>query len=254
MRLLLFGFLITSATIAAHPSQLKFVLYYPQVPPYMYTNLDSEQVDGVVPQLLSDFFVQQHISVKYVIDNRKGAEFRLYQGDVDAMLMAASWAQYPDKLVFSAPILEHRDYLYSLQPFKDPASVGKWLSNASICTRQYYVYEALTPYFKLGAKRIDASSEQAQMRMLISGRCDYAYMNEHVSSWLQYSQFPSIRIYQSQQSFGHVGLTVAFHAKWADMLPALNAYLQQQQETGRLQQILQQELQKKGRFTPAPES
>lgn len=254
MRLLLFSFLAVSATASEHPSQLKFVLYYPQVPPYMYTNLDSEQVDGVVPQLLSDFFSQQHISVKYVIDNRKGAEFRLYQGDVDAMLMAASWAQYPDKLVFSAPMLEHRDYLYSLQPFKDSASIDTWLSNASICTRQYYVYEALAPYFELGAKRIDASSEQAQMRMLISGRCDYAYMNEHVSSWLQYSQFPSIRIYQSPQSFGHVGLTVAFHPKWADILPSLNTYLQQQQKSGRLKQILQQELQKKGRFTPAPES
>lgn len=254
MRLLLFGFLATSAAAATHPSQLKFVLYYPQVPPYMYTNLDSEQVDGVVPQLLAEFFTQQHISIKYVIDNRKGAEFRLYQGDVDAMLMAASWAQYPDKLIFSAPLLEHRDYLYSLQPFKDSIPIEKQLNNASICTRQYYVYEALEPYFALGAKRVDASSEQAQMRMLISGRCDYAYMNEHVSSWLQYSQFPSIRIYHSKQSFGHVGLTVAFHPKWADILPALNSYLQQQQTSGRLQRVLQQELQKKGRFTPAPES
>lgn len=254
MRLLLFGFLTASAITMAKPSQLKFVLYYPQVPPYMYTNLDSETVDGVVPQLLADFFKQQQITVKYVIDNRKGAEYRLYQGDVDAMLLAPSWAQYPNKLVFSTPLLEHRDYLYSLQPFPKSTSIQQWLGQASICTRQYYVYEALTPFFELGAKRVDASSEQAQMRMLISGRCDYAYMNEHVSSWLQYSQFPSIRIYQSEQSFGHVGLTVAFHPKWADILPALNNYLQQQQQSGRLQRVLQQELQKKGRFTPAPES
>lgn len=251
MRLLFIIFFFFSLAANAIPRTLKFVLYFPQVPPYMYTNQDSAQVHGVVPELLAAFFKQQQIQVSYVIDNRKGAEYRLYQGDVDAMLLAANWAQKPDKLIFSMPLLTHRDFLFSVKPFNTSSNLSQWMAHSSVCTRQYYVYEALQAFFDANTKRIDSSSELAQMRMLLNGRCDYVYMNEHVASWLQFNQFPTVKFYRSPQSFGNVGLTIAFHPKWQALLPELNLYLQQLQSTGRFEKILQQELQKKGQFSPA---
>ncbi|MDZ7902685.1 MAG: hypothetical protein U5L01_09140 [Rheinheimera sp.] len=57
------------------------------------------------------------------------------------------------------------------------------------------------------------------MRMLQSGRCDYAYMNEHVAEWLRQHQFSDLTLYRSPSSFGNVGLTIAMHNKWQYLLP-----------------------------------
>lgn len=254
MRLFFIIFLLFHAYSAATPRTLKFVLYFPQVPPYMYTNDHRAQVHGIVPESLAEFFEKQQIDVRYVIDNRKGAEHRLYSGDVDAMLLAANWAEQPQRLIFSVPLLTHRDYLYSMKPFAAGSDLRQWLPQRAVCTRQYYVYEALQPFFDADTKRIDSSSELAQMRMLLNGRCEYVYMNEHVASWLQFNQFPTMKFYQSPQSFGNVGLTIAFHPKWQALLPELNRYLLEQQRSGRFEKILQQELKKKGQFSPAFET
>lgn len=251
MKKLLAVCLIFPWNAGADPTQLHFVVYYPQVPPYIFTNLDSNQVEGVVPSLMNEFFKQQHIQYDYVIDNRKGAEMRLYKGDVDAMLLAKTWAQQPQKLIFSKPILVHRDFLYSTKPFDEKIADEQWLKGARICARQYYVYEALEPFFAKDTTRVDSSSEHAQLRMMMSNRCDYAYMNEHVAHWMQLNQFPKMKLYQSPHSFGEVGLTIAFHPRWAYLMPALNQYLTDQQSNGQLQEIIKSELQRKSRFTPA---
>lgn len=237
------GLLLFCAVAQAKPAPFKFVLYYPQVPPYMYQQEQQKDVKGLIPALINEFFAEQGIKLSYVIDNRKGAEHRLYSGDVDAMLLAKPWSEHPEQLLFSEPVIMHRDYLFATQAFSDNSQPDDWLSNAKICTRQYYVYEALDPYFAKGATRLDSSSEAAQMRMLQSGRCDYAYMNEHVAQWLAKNQFPQLKLYRSPVSFGNVGLTIAMHKKWQDLLPKLNAFLQKHQENGRIEQLLQAEIQ-----------
>jgi len=227
--------------------KLKFVLYYPQVPPYMYQEANSQQVVGLVPDLLLDYFSEEQIQVEFILDNRRGAEHRLYSGDVDAMLMAKEWAVSPELLLFSDPVLIHRDYLFSMQPFNAAHKPEQWLADKKVCTRQYYVYEALEPHFiKSGTKRIDSSSELAQLRMLQNGRCDYAYLNEHVAKWLAAHQMSEAILYQSPQGFGMVGLTIALHPRWQAYLPGLNQYLQKARQQGIIEQKLQWYIKKPG--------
>lgn len=240
--LLTAGFLLVCDLAQAKQPTFKFVLYYPQVPPYMYQQEQQKDVKGLIPALINEFFAEQGIQLSYVIDNRKGAEHRLYSGDVDAMLLAKPWSEHPELLLFSEPVIMHRDFLFATKAFAKDSHPEDWLSNAKICTRQYYVYEALEPYFATGTARIDSSSEAAQMRMLQSGRCDYAYMNEHVAQWLAKNQFSQLQLNRSPVSFGNVGLTIAMHKKWQDLLPKLNAFLQKQQENGRIEQLLQAEI------------
>jgi len=128
----------------------KFVLYYPQVPPYMYQHSQQQEVAGLIPALVNEFFQKQGIKLTYVIDNRKGAEHRLYAGDVDAMLLAKNWTLYPEHLIFSDPVIMHRDFLFATKPYAAKSSPANWLANARVCTRQYYVYEALEPFFLKG--------------------------------------------------------------------------------------------------------
>jgi|GEM_PF-1346605 len=227
--------------------KLKFVLYYPQVPPYMHQEANSQNVVGLVPDLIRDFFSHEQIQVEFILDNRRGAEHRLYSGDVDAMLMAREWAVDPELLVFSEPVIVHRDYLFSLQPFKTGLKPEQWLANKKVCTRQYYVYDALEPHFiKSGTQRIDSSSELAQLRMLQNGRCDYAYLNEHVAKWIASHQLSDAVLHQSPLGFSMVGLTIAFHPRWQAYLPGLNQYLQKARQQGLIDEKLQWYIKKPG--------
>lgn len=227
--------------------KLKFVLYYPQVPPYMYQEGNGQKVVGLVPDLIRDFFSPEHIQVEFILDNRRGAEHRLYSGDVDAMLMAREWAVYPDQLLFSEPVIAHRDFLFSMQPFNAKHKPEQWLAGKKVCTRQYYVYDALEPHFrKSGTQRIDSSSELAQLRMLQNGRCDYAYLNEHVAKWIASHQLSAVTLHQSPLEFGLVGLTIAFHPRWQAYIPGLNQYLQKAREQGLIDEKLAWYIKKSG--------
>lgn len=237
--------LFTVPVVAAE--KLKFVLYYPQVPPYMYQEANSQNVVGLVPDLIRDFFSHEQIEVEFILDNRRGAEHRLYSGDVDAMLMAKEWAVDPQLLVFSEPVIVHRDYLFSMQPFNTGQKAEQWLANKKVCTRQYYVYDALEPYFmKSGTQRIDSSSELAQLRMLQNGRCDYAYLNEHVAKWIASHQLSDTVLHQSPLGFSMVGLTIAFHPRWQAYLVGLNQYLQKARQQGLIDEKLQWYIKKPG--------
>ena len=220
-------------------TELKFVLYYPQVPPYMYQDEKTEKVVGLVPEILQDFLQQQNIRVQYVADNRTRAEHRLYQGEVDAILLAKEWTQHPDQLLFSEPLLEHQDYLFARQPMAAQGQLADWVKGKAICTRQYYIYDALTPFFQTNeTARVDSSSEMTQLKMLVNGRCDFAFMNEHVANWLLYHDFPGEQLYRSAKGFSPVGLTVAFHPRWKPMLADFNQYLAEQRQQGTIAQWL----------------
>lgn len=227
--------------------KLKFVLYYPQVPPYMYQESNSPKVVGLVPDLIRDFFSHEQIQVEFILDNRRGAEHRLYSGDVDAMLMAREWAIHPEQLLFSEPVIAHRDFLFSMHPFNANQGPEQWLAGKKVCTRQYYVYDALESHFiKSGTQRIDSSSELAQLRMLQNGRCDYAYLNEHVAKWIASHQLSDVTLHQSPLDFGLVGLTIAFHPRWQAYIPGLNQYLQKAREQGFIDEKLDWYIKKSG--------
>lgn len=231
------SFTISFCTFAA--DKLRFVLYYPQVPPYMYVDPQTNKVVGLVPELLEEHFSGEKVKLEFILDNRRGAEYRLYNGDVDAMLLAPEWTKKPQKLIFSDLVLQHRDYLFALKPFARGSNIKDWLAGKTVCTRQYYVYEALEPFFSQhNTTRVDASSELAQMKMLQSGRCDYAYINEHVARWLQQHQFADITLYQSPEYFGEVALRVAFHPSWQRYLSGFNQYLAQQHQQNNINKKL----------------
>lgn len=239
--LMLLTMLYGNMAVQAAPemTELKFVLYYPQVPPYMYQDPQSERVVGLVPEVLQDFFQQQNIKVQYVADNRTRAEHRLYLGDVDAILLAKEWTQHPERLVFSEPLLEHQDYLFSRHPLAAQGDLAEWVKGKTICTRQYYVYDALSAFFQTNdTARVDSSSEVTQLKMLLNGRCDFAFMNEHVANWLLHHHFPDQPLYRSVKGFSPVGLTIAFHPRWKPKLAAFNQYLREQRQQGIIEQWL----------------
>lgn len=235
---------LTSAVVPPPPAvdgseqkTLRFVVYYPQSPPYIFTD-SSGGVSGIMPDLLSAFFTEQKIRVEYLFDNRAGAEQRLYRGDVDAMMLSPEWAVYPEKLLFSESIVAYDDYFFARTLAEANISANQ-LKGKKVCTREYYVYPMLEPLISRGVLiRMDSSSQEAQLRMMLNQRCDLAYLNDLVAGWLMQNTFTQQGIYRLPLYVGRSGLTIALHQRWQPILPALNQFLQQQRQLGVVQRVI----------------
>lgn len=232
LRVLLFTLLSYSCQSA---ELLRFAVYDPGFPPYLFVD-QTEKTRGIVPDLLENFAAEQNITLNYVLDNRHGGEQRLYAGQVDAMVLSPDWTRHPEKLLFSDEIIPYTDYLFRV----DKSNRARhWQPGNSVCTREYYVYPTLNELF-VSAKliRLDASSEEAQVRMLENGRCDYAYLNELIGYWLVQERFPHLHLTTIDSNKAVDSLRLAFTTQQAELLPRLNAYIKQQKHNGNLRRIV----------------
>lgn len=215
-------------------------IYYPQVPPYMYAGADNAPV-GVIPELLTAFFAKQPYTLQYVYENRYRAEIGLYDGKYDASVLAAKWTLQPEELLFSQPLLEHKDYLYATEPFAAEAE-----SNKTICLRRHYIYTAINDALQSGSLiRVDAESEFDQFNMLLNKRCQLAYMNEHVASWLAQNHFAANTFYRQPQAIDKTALTLALHPKWAALKPRLDAFIREAHRNGVIDRALAKHMKKR---------
>ena len=217
---------------------LRFGLYYPHLSPYIYTAPINNQVIGIVPEVLAPFFKQHNITIEYVFDKVSALKRRLNNSDIDMMILNASWAINPEQVLFSAGVVPYNDYLYSRLPEQE-ITEPQQLDNKAICTRQYYVYPKLSALFTGELSlRVDSSNQAAQLRMLFSQRCDYAYINEIVAKWELQNQFQNQQIYRSAVYQDESMLTLGVSPKLEKLLPELNAYIQQQQQSGEIKRII----------------
>ena len=216
-------------------------IYYPQVPPDMYAGADNVPV-GVVPELLNAFFADQSYTLQYVFENRYRAEIGLYEGKYDASILAEKWTMQPDELLFSQSLLEHKDYLYAISPFDNTAGST---TAKTICLRRHYIYSAINDALKNGSLiRIDAESEFDQFNMLLNKRCELAYMNEHVASWLVNNHFPQHTFYRQRKAADRTDLTQALHPKWATLKPRLDAFIREAHRNGFIDRALARHMKK----------
>mgnify|MGYP005841963295 CR=1 FL=1 len=222
-------------------------IYYPQVPPYMYAAEDNVPT-GVVPELLNAFFASQPYRLKYVFENRYRAELGLYEGKYDASVLAEKWTMQPQQLLFSQPIVAHRDYLYALEPFNREAQS---LNNKTICLRRHYIYSALQPQLERGdLLRIDSESEFDQFNMLLNKRCQLAYMNEHVASWLINNRFAGVNFHRQQYATDKADLTLALNGKWSQLKPRLDAFIREAHRNGLIDRSLARHMRKTATILP----
>jgi polar amino acid transport system substrate-binding protein len=246
LRAMFIGLVVCSAVTTAEPAPvtapaskvLRFVVYHPHFPPYIFSEEQNEEVTGIIPDLLASFFAAEGIDVRYLLDNRSGAEQRLYKGEVDAMMLSPAWAMHPERLIFSVGILPYRDYLYARTP-AEVVQTAEQLQQKAICTRQYFVYPKLEQLFSSGdVLRLDSSSQEAQLRMVLNKRCDLVYINDLIARWLLQQRFANARLYPSTVAVGQAELRIALHPRWQPLLAKLNTFLQQQRQNGELQRLV----------------
>ncbi|AWL12871.1 hypothetical protein HMF8227_02419 [Saliniradius amylolyticus] len=216
----------------ANSQPLVFGSYVPGYPPMMY--MQDGRFKGVFPELHRAFSEHLAREPEFMQRSRRHAEQALYSRKADAMALSPEWAQSPEQLVFSNPIIESADYLYSLPNVNWPTAPA-----AKVCARQDYRYPGIQPLFENGTLvRLDVTSQEAQFRLLEKGRCSFAIMNRFVTHWYLKHQFDYLQIKEHPEHGSVVNFHFAFPATAIVIKDRFNAFLAQYQQSGQLQQLV----------------
>lgn len=216
-------------------ASLKLAVYLPQSPPYMFIDLNTGEVTGILPDLMKMYTKQFGLTFRYQYLNRLRAEKSLYEGNSDVSLLSPAWVEHPEKLIFSEPLYQNGDKFYSIKPI--PTIID--FTGQIVCTRTFFrypVFDKLVKQKKL--VRMDTESEASQLRMLLSGRCDFAYLNEWVADYMIKNEFHFAQFYQAENRFDTSNGILAFHPKWQNKLPEFNRFVRQIKQSGELKKVI----------------
>lgn len=116
------------------------------------------------------------------------------------------------------------------------------LKGKVICTREFFRYPFLDALVNQGTvTRMNIDSELAQLRMMRSGRCDYAYINEWIANFHNNSQ-DDVAIYASQTNFDISDGVLAFYPSWRRQINKFNQFTAKLEARGELKVILNKHL------------
>jgi ABC-type amino acid transport substrate-binding protein len=220
--------------------KLAFFVGVPQSPPVIYKDETTGRFKGIVPDILNSMPAEDRVRIDYIQHNRSRGEEALYNNEVDATILTKEWASNPEKLLFTLPIYQHRDFIYGSQPTNSALQLEETLSGKNVCTRRGYIYPRLQGFFSQGIiNRVNTSSEETELRMVLLNRCHFAVVNEFIAEWLINNNNWQDKIYQLQQPLNSIDFTMAFSPSWQKFVDKLNQHIQQITQNGQLEEIIQ---------------
>ena len=217
---------------------IRFAVIYTEEPPYVYSNEVSQHV-GIVPELVEAVGRELGFKVKFFPTSRKGLEASIMTGQADFSWLAKEWVQNSEDFVFSDPILNHREFLYSLKPFSSSDQPADWVRGKTICVHQNYKYPTLTPFFNQKiAKPIMVSSEVSITNLFLRQKCDLLYSSEKRANWKFQELSLEIEIYRSSQPLKQTDQTFMFSKNWQSQMPKFNQAISKIKNSGELKKLL----------------
>jgi ABC-type amino acid transport substrate-binding protein len=219
--------------------KLSFGVNSPGSPPYMYLTESGSEYRGVIPDILTQLKQLHDYQITYIDSFRKRTETFLYNGEIDGFLSSTPWLEYPDKLIHSLPIVEHRSYLYSNQPFADGLKLED-VSGVNVCARRGYTYPALTSYFASGKlRRVDSSSQLSMLNMVKINRCQMTVMHEfNALAILSSEEFLQHKIYRSPFPTDVVNLSIFLRPELVEAKRLLDEIIIRTKSSGELEKSL----------------
>lgn len=152
-------------------------------PPYLMVNADGSPA-GLLWEVLERTLGDQQLVVSEI--PRKRVDGFILDGAIDGTFRATEWTAEAHRYIFSDPIVQVRDVIFSPRQrpivFEGPES----LHGKRIIAHLGYGYPSLEPAFAGGqAERHDLSDERDMFRRLLSGnRYDGLVIGERVGNWL----------------------------------------------------------------------
>jgi polar amino acid transport system substrate-binding protein len=218
---------------------LRLAVIYIEEPPYIYLDDGSEYI-GILPKLAQALSRELALDLTYLPTPRKGLEQSLINDQADMTWLSPDWVVKGELLLFSDPVLLHREFLYSLSPFKENEKPVDWLKDKTVCIRQDYDYPSLSPFFEKGlAEAVRVSSQVSLVKLLQKGRCDVLYMNENKATWMMSHLGINNKIWRSEYPVNEAKLSFVFSQKWQSKMTQINQALAKIKDSGELNAIVQ---------------
>ena len=140
----------------ANAKGLNMLVWSDDLAPIIYWDPATRSHQGIVIDIFNSLPKEHEINLNFILHNRQRGEVALYGGSADVSIFSKEWMQYPEKLVYSAPIYVHREYLYANTPIES-TSLAELVMGKSICTRRGYNYPKFNAFFDQSiAFRIDS--------------------------------------------------------------------------------------------------
>mgnify|MGYP003646531734 CR=1 FL=1 len=218
---------------------LRLAVIYIEEPPFIYTSTTSKY-QGIVPSLAMALSRELNLELEYLPIPRKGLEQSLIDGKADIAWLSPEWVTNKEQLIFSVPVFLHREFLYSLKPFSESSNPVDWMRDKTICLRQDYQYPSLNRFFSNKvARAVKVSSQVPLVRLLLKGRCDLLYMNEHRASWMTDSLGIERHLWRSVMPLKETQLAFMFDKTWQTKMTQVNQALADIKRSGELDTIIQ---------------
>ena len=218
---------------------LRLAVIYIEEPPYIYQDGTSEYI-GILPQLAKALSRELSLELIYFPTPRKGLEKSVIDGRADMTWLSPDWVGDEKRLLFSDPVLLHREFLYSLSSFNESDEPLDWLKGKTVCIRQDYSYPSLMPFIESGvAQKFSVSSQSSLFKLLQKGRCDLLYMNENKATWKIRGLGIEDKVWRSKYPLNEAKLSFVFSQKWQSEMPRINQALSKIKNSGELDNIVQ---------------
>lgn len=164
----------------------------------------------------------------------------LEDGSLDITPRAREWEADPDRFVFSSPVIEVGNAVFS--PAGRPLVFHRAadLKGHSVVTRLGYAYPELDALFADQALiRQDAPDEAAMLRMVHAGRVDAAFLDEAVGRSLMPSLgFAAGDFAIARGDLPSVGYRFMFAPRWAPLIVPFNHELEKLEASEELDKIV----------------
>ena len=219
--------------------KLRFALVSTEEPPFIYSDSEHE-LTGIVPSLAQALSRDLVLELEYVPISRKGLEQGIRSGKADVAWLSPDWVENKQQLIFSTPIFSHQEFLYSLSPFAESHLPLDWVKGKTICIRQDYQYPSLSRFFaKNLARSVEVSNQVPLLQLLLKGRCDLLYMNEHRTSWMISRLGIKHLVWRSAEPLKKTNLALMFNPEWQSQMSKINQALINIKHSGELDAIIQ---------------
>jgi polar amino acid transport system substrate-binding protein len=247
LKVITFFMVGVSAPLMAAPADktLRLAVIYIEEPPFVYTSASSEYL-GIVPRLAEALSRELNLKLEYLPIPRKGLEQSLLDGKADMAWLSPDWVLNKEQLIFSDAIFLHREFLFAKEPFEKNSEPLDWLKDKTVCIRQDYQYPTLNRFFENKvARAVPVSSQVPLVMLLLKGRCDLLYMNEHRATWMTNRLGVEHKVWRSNRALSESKLAFMFTKTWQNRMLQINQALAAIKGSGELDSIIQTNIQPK---------
>lgn len=208
-------------------------------PPYTL-RLNNNEYAGIIMDVLKYVATKYKHRIQVVTIPRKRLSKMIRIGEADATIAAFEWITNPQDFIFTDPIIEGRDVLFSLRG--SPLLFNKLedLYGKSLATHLGYKYPFLDEAITSGKIiRHDALSLTSMLKLTVHKRTDAVVIDRDVGLWIIKNN-PDMqgKLLSSDKAINIFELRLMFNKKWQSFVEQFNRELAVMRETGELRNII----------------